>query len=340
MSYLVGGGDHYKSHTFVSVNWNRLNEAVQRMEDGELDSEQEESYVSVDADGVHSSDLIIDYLYRPSDLPFSNLSFWEYARRVEKMTVKKENCRLNRNQSNRIRDGQTVVEGRPANPRASFLLAHPQHSTHMVRSRSEPYILSFIGRRIPYRSSESNPSTDEEWCRAMLILFKPWRTFEDLKGDQMSWRVAFDGTVFDEHAHHVMHNMDVESECEDARDRLRVVDLTRDECIPSAEGTTANTSSDDWDSFGTALANMSNDSDLLSDLSEPNTTELDRFSGDSELTDALRNLYRAEILNESAPYLPSGSPTACGTENDAGMNHAVVDADSDPNAPAPETKEG
>lgn len=116
MSYIVGGGDHYKSHAFISVNWPRLDDIVQQLEDGTVNSENEQSYVSVDAEGVHSKDLAIDYRLWPSELPFTSMSFWEYTRKVEKMTVNSEHSRLDRNAKSRSRQhNRGVLKGRPAN---------------------------------------------------------------------------------------------------------------------------------------------------------------------------------------------------------------------------------
>jgi hypothetical protein len=52
----------------------------------------------------------------------------------------------------------------------------------------------------------------------MLILFKPWRQITDLKAPGVSWRSAFESTVFTDRALEIMKNMNVENECRDARD--------------------------------------------------------------------------------------------------------------------------
>ncbi|KAJ7021406.1 hypothetical protein C8F04DRAFT_895542, partial [Mycena alexandri] len=56
----------------------------------------------------------------------------------------------------------------------------------------------------------------------MLILFKPWRTFEDLKSPTESWEEAFDRTPFSDSAKRVMKNMNVENECKDAKDKYEI----------------------------------------------------------------------------------------------------------------------
>ena len=172
MSYLIGGGDHYKSHGFVSISWDHLNNAVKRMEDGHFGSDIEEDHVLVDREGIHSNDLVTDYQFRPMDSFFANMSFWEYAQCAEKISVGKENSRNERNR--RYREEGTAVGGWPANPRGFFLPEHPQHASHMVHLRDQSRIVSFVGHRIPQRYSGVAPAIHNEWCRAMVILFKPW----------------------------------------------------------------------------------------------------------------------------------------------------------------------
>lgn len=58
----------------------------------------------------------------------------------------------------------------------------------------------------------------EQWSRAMLILFKPWRNPSDLKEDNESWVQAYERTVFPSTLEEIMQNMLVLHECKDARD--------------------------------------------------------------------------------------------------------------------------
>ena len=61
-----------------------------------------------------------------------------------------------------------------------FLPDHNQHKTHKVKcitSRSENFILSFIGGSLP----RCDYGDYEYYCSTMLTLFKPWRKSIDLK---------------------------------------------------------------------------------------------------------------------------------------------------------------
>lgn len=54
MSYLVGGGDHYKSHAFVSVSWDRLENSVRHLDEGHGGTVEEEEHVAIDREGIDS----------------------------------------------------------------------------------------------------------------------------------------------------------------------------------------------------------------------------------------------------------------------------------------------
>ncbi|KAF8217220.1 hypothetical protein K438DRAFT_1441950, partial [Mycena galopus ATCC 62051] len=95
----------------------------------------------------------------------------------------------------------------------------------------------------------------ERWARAMLILFKPWRTLRDLKASSETWAEAFDKVIFPPQILQIMKNMLVEHECKDARDAydaLRKAGKARP-LLPSSSGV-----STDVESFAAALENDDN----------------------------------------------------------------------------------
>ncbi|KAJ7130145.1 hypothetical protein C8R44DRAFT_530274, partial [Mycena epipterygia] len=73
-----------------------------------------------------------------------------------------------------------------------------------------------LGPTLP-RPDRSDAEYDK-WCRCMLLLFKPWRSMAELKGDHASWASAFDATEFSPASQLIMRNLNVENECKDARD--------------------------------------------------------------------------------------------------------------------------
>ncbi|KAJ7046270.1 hypothetical protein C8F04DRAFT_938918, partial [Mycena alexandri] len=104
--------------------------------------------------------------------------------------------------------------------RGEFLHGHDQADTHLSRFRAVPVVNVLLGDRLP--RPDRGPAERQKWSRAMLILFKPWRTFADLKSPTESWEEAFDNTHFTSNAKRVMRNMNVENECKDAKDKYEV----------------------------------------------------------------------------------------------------------------------
>ncbi|KAJ7656082.1 hypothetical protein DFH06DRAFT_899625, partial [Mycena polygramma] len=107
--------------------------------------------------------------------------------------------------------------------------------------RTVPFVNILLGDRMP--RPDRTAGEKDRWCRAMLILFKPWRCLKDLKAGQETWTAAFNRTVFSDSARKVMDNMNIENECKDAKDRyevLRKAGKTKP-LIPGNEGFTART---------------------------------------------------------------------------------------------------
>ncbi|KAI0689534.1 hypothetical protein C8T65DRAFT_543694, partial [Cerioporus squamosus] len=98
---------------------------------------------------------------------------------------------------------------------------HTQFMTHGLRKRSNWYVPVILGDRIPRADRE--PEEREAWSRTMLILFVPWRTPSDLRCSTESWSDAFQRRKNDipRNLLQVMENMNVLSECRDARDTYR-----------------------------------------------------------------------------------------------------------------------
>ena len=73
-----------------------------------------------------------------------------------------------------------------------------------------------LGDRLP-RPDRSDDER-EQWARAVLTLFKPWRHPSDLKDHSDTWYdayVQYAPAIAPEHMS-IIHNMNVLSECKDA----------------------------------------------------------------------------------------------------------------------------
>ncbi|KAJ7659696.1 hypothetical protein DFH06DRAFT_989348 [Mycena polygramma] len=91
----------------------------------------------------------------------------------------------------------------------------------MSRFRTVHVVNVLLGDRMP--RPDRTEAEKDRWCRAMMILFKPWRTLKDLKRPNNSWTAAFEKTHFNDNARRVMNNMNVENECKDAKDKYEVL---------------------------------------------------------------------------------------------------------------------
>ncbi|KZV89579.1 hypothetical protein EXIGLDRAFT_570549, partial [Exidia glandulosa HHB12029] len=69
------------------------------------------------------------------------------------------------------------------------------------------------------------PDQYEDYCKAMLMLFKPWRTLGDLKTDNETWSDVFHTTSFDDASQDVMRHFMELYECKDASEAYK--DLRR-----------------------------------------------------------------------------------------------------------------
>jgi hypothetical protein len=86
----------------------------------------------------------------------------------------------------------------------------------------------------------------------MLILFKPWRTFQDLKDTGDKWAEVYNRTTFSPYTIRIIANMQVECKCKDARDAydaLRKVGKAK----PLLTGVEGGRASKDIEDFAAAL---------------------------------------------------------------------------------------
>ncbi|KAG1732739.1 hypothetical protein EDB19DRAFT_1640108, partial [Suillus lakei] len=101
-------------------------------------------------------------------------------------------------------------------PRAKFTPQHAQFSTHILCLCRKTVIPLLLGDAIP--RPDRSVEEKELHCRAMMLLFKPWQEFKDLKEDDNSWADAFEREAFSLRLLAIIRNMNVENECKDACD--------------------------------------------------------------------------------------------------------------------------
>lgn len=96
---------------------------------------------------------------------------------------------------------------------------HPQYKTHVLQLRKKSTAIPVIlGAKIP--RPDRSESERELWARSILILFKPWRTAQCLKEQNETWFQAYERfePTLENRQRRIIQNMNVMSECKDARD--------------------------------------------------------------------------------------------------------------------------
>ncbi|KAK7022630.1 hypothetical protein R3P38DRAFT_2416132, partial [Favolaschia claudopus] len=223
MSYLVGGGDTYHSHTFSTIRWGDFDRHVATWEQRDKappeSGQMDYMLVRVDELGISIASDVADYRFRPAEEEFDLLSMWEHSEWVIKISKASEEKRLNGNTSADVNvAGPTTKRkrGKRANSRGQLLSSHPSAKTHLARLRSTPVVPVLLGSPLP--RPDRGEAELEKWCRSMLVLFKPWRHASDLLGEHRTWKEAFHACDFSPAVTAVMKNLNVENECQDARD--------------------------------------------------------------------------------------------------------------------------
>ncbi|KAI0039448.1 hypothetical protein FA95DRAFT_1458782, partial [Auriscalpium vulgare] len=82
--------------------------------------------------------------------------------------------------------------------------------------RTAAFVPVLYGPAIP--SAREGEEESEAFCRAMLILFKPWRTLNDLK-TRSTWYAAFHAHTFHPYLQRIIANIKLEHECASARSK-------------------------------------------------------------------------------------------------------------------------
>ncbi|KAI9069267.1 hypothetical protein FKP32DRAFT_1540771, partial [Trametes sanguinea] len=253
MSYLVGGGDVYRSHSFRVLHWGSFDRlfandpsAIVEQEvatDNSPPMQHEEIFtLKMDAGTISAANQKQDYVYRTRNVPFDDMCLYEFVGTVEKVTKRSDQKYTAYDQGNLADEYVPIGDnsgihtqlhsrgGRVAEARGSFSSAqHTQYSTHHLRRRSEWTVPVILGDRAP-RSDRGDEERDR-WARMVLILFVPWRVPADILRAGESWIDAYERQRVKISPAYltIIANMNVLSECRDVRDAHR--DLRRKEAL-------------------------------------------------------------------------------------------------------------
>ncbi|KAJ7462830.1 hypothetical protein B0H11DRAFT_1631201, partial [Mycena galericulata] len=96
--------------------------------------------------------------------------------------------------------------------------SHPQFDTHVQSVRRKRVVPVVVGPK--FHRPDRSPEEKELWAKDIVILFKSWRIPSDLKSAHESWIDVAEAMYLDLDSwkKRVIRNMNVLSECRDARD--------------------------------------------------------------------------------------------------------------------------
>lgn len=180
--------------------------------------EVDENLILVMKDGsISATNQYLDYVFRPTSEPFNSMGLYEYVGVSEKITMTAEEARLVARYPDSDR---SHGRGRPAERRGEFMQQHPQHNSHAVRKRVIWLVPVILGDRMPRR--DRSDEERESWARTVLSLFLPWRSPGELKQGEETWMDAYERQehLFQPAHLAIVDNMNVLTECKDARDRV------------------------------------------------------------------------------------------------------------------------
>ena len=129
----------------------------------------------------------VDYQHRSESL--DNMCLYDYISFYRKKPVdsndrKQLKARLEAN-NNEPTDSR---RGRPISERELFQTGHPQVASHINIKRMKPVVPILLGPPVPRRDRDD---TRERYCRAILTLFFPWRSIQDVCNIDQTWEEAF-----------------------------------------------------------------------------------------------------------------------------------------------------
>ena len=158
----------------------------------------------------------VDYQYRSASL--NNVCLYDYIRYYRKKPIDaNDRKQLEVKSTTGNTDSRDVRRGRPLAERDSLKAGHPQASSHINIKRAKPVIPVLLGPMIPRKDRDD---TRERYCRAILTLFVPWRSVQDLCDLSQTWEQAFETrhVKLTAESNKIIDNIQLLHECKNDRD--------------------------------------------------------------------------------------------------------------------------
>ncbi|KAF7331514.1 ATP-dependent DNA helicase [Mycena kentingensis (nom. inval.)] len=241
VSYLMGWGDRFISHSYVRVYWDQMTLALRNefpdllpgnvcyqptstMEAGVSNSDGSNSTVTLtNQEGrVELKDQLKEYIDRGHEL--EDMSLYDYFSQTY------DGKDIPRDEENSLDDARPRRGGRPRSDRVAYLSSSNRARCRVIRGPRQEVNIHFIGRWFP----RSNDPNREYYCAQMLLLLRPWRRLGDLKTGFLTFDDAFDtfSRGADDRVHRLIANIQYFYQCSD-----RATRRDEEETVVDDEGT-------------------------------------------------------------------------------------------------------
>ena len=206
MSYLVGGGDHYTSSKFSVLNWGAIvsycDQFYLQLTIHSLDCTWDDEMpvsLSFGNRAIMVSSQQLDYRYRSEACEFEAMCLYDFIAYIDKAKLGKGTA--GKRLSGSFSDHR-----------------HPQFSTHYLWVRKEVRVPVLLGPSIPHPLRSA--AAEEQWAKAVLLLFVPWRNLLDMRSIDESWMSAYNRQchLISSRSRTIVANINVLNECKEARD--------------------------------------------------------------------------------------------------------------------------
>jgi hypothetical protein len=173
----------------------------------------------------------VDYQYR--SVALDNMCLYDYMRFYRKKLIDAQDRKqLEAQTTLKNSEARNAHRGRPASEREIFQAEHPQSSSHINIKRMKPVVPVLIGPPIPRRDRED---TRERYCRSILTLFFPWRSFQDVCNVDQTWAQAFEARYakITSESRKIIDNIQLLQECKNDRDEhlQQVIEAAQTEIV-------------------------------------------------------------------------------------------------------------
>nr|GAT45226.1 predicted protein [Mycena chlorophos] len=248
VSYLMGWGDRFISHTYVKIYWDQIMSHVRHvfphvrgaqfatgllstMVADVIDQEEDlPATLTRNDDGVFVlRDQLKEYTDRGERL--TNMNFYDYytltydgqeapTREPTGNQAAEHVSPEDIDDDDHVATGHKRRRGRPISERVPYMPGSRRRRCRIIRGRKQEVNLHFIGKWFPRADV---PAEHEYYCLQMLLLFKPWRDLRDLGAGVRSFAEAF--TIFQQTANpdhlRIIENMQYFYECSDRANARR-----------------------------------------------------------------------------------------------------------------------